>query len=229
MPLHEKHVWIAEAFFTPSEVDSILAVANKKDWDEGRVGFDGGKDPDAQETDGGAVNSQIRQSQVKWLMVDEMNEEFHKKLYSAVQYACGDNHWNWEFTNWENYQFTNYTAKPNLPKGDFYTWHTDAGPPTRSSYEDGSIRKLSCTIQLSDPDDYEGGLFQWLEPVGTFDKIQLGQRTVGLDDMTKTAPFSAKTRGSIILFPSDVHHQVTPVTRGSRNSLVGWLLGLPYK
>ena len=38
MPLHENHVWIAEAFFTPTEVDSILALANKKDWDEGRIG-----------------------------------------------------------------------------------------------------------------------------------------------------------------------------------------------
>ena len=228
MPLHERHVWIAEAFFTPSEVDSILAIANKKDWDEGRVGFNT-NDPDGQVDNNGNVASEIRQSQVKWLRVNDLGEEFHRKLSSAVNYACGDNHWNWDLTNWENFQFTNYTAKPNMPKGDFYTWHTDSGPPTRSNYSDGSIRKLSCTIQLSDPDEYEGGLFQWLEPVNTFDKIQLGQRTVGLDDMTKTAPFSAKTRGSIILFPSDVHHQVTPVIRGSRNSLVGWLLGQPYK
>ena len=30
-------------------------------------------------------------------------------------------------------------------------------------YSDGRIRKISCSVQLSDPDDYEGGHFQWIE------------------------------------------------------------------
>ena len=47
--LYDKHVWIAEAFFTPTEVDSILAIANKKDWDEGRIGFSNEGDPDREE------------------------------------------------------------------------------------------------------------------------------------------------------------------------------------
>ena len=55
-------------FFTPTEVDSILAIANKKDWDEGRIGDGRENDPDREETDSGAVNSEIRQSQVKWLI-----------------------------------------------------------------------------------------------------------------------------------------------------------------
>ena len=56
-------------FFTPTEVDSILAIANKKDWDEGRINVNEG-DPDREGDDTGAVNSEIRQSQVKWLMVN---------------------------------------------------------------------------------------------------------------------------------------------------------------
>ena len=35
--------------------------------------------------------------------------------------------------------------------------------------------------------------------------------------------------GSIIVFPSDRYHQVTPITSGLRYSLVMWSLGQPWK
>jgi predicted 2-oxoglutarate/Fe(II)-dependent dioxygenase YbiX len=38
-----------------------------------------------------------------------------------------------------------------------------------------------------------------------------------------------RPRGSIIVFPSHVYHQVTPVTKGTRYSLVAWNLGYPFK
>ena len=38
-----------------------------------------------------------------------------------------------------------------------------------------------------------------------------------------------RPQGSIIVFPSYVYHQVTPVTRGTRYSLVLWSLGQPFK
>jgi PKHD-type hydroxylase len=85
------------------------------------------------------------------------------------------------------------------------------------------------TIQLSDPDDYEGGRFEWLEPGGSFDNLRSIDTTIDLNNILQSAPFSARTKGSIIVFPSDVHHQVTPVTRGTRESLVGWLMGYPFK
>ena len=34
-----------------------------------------------------------------------------------------------------------------------------------------------------------------------------------------------ENKGSIIIFPSFVYHQVTPVLRGLRQSLVGWISG----
>ena len=57
--IHDKHVWIAEAFFTPTEIDSILAIANKKEWDEGRIGFEHTNDPARENADTGAVNNEI--------------------------------------------------------------------------------------------------------------------------------------------------------------------------
>lgn len=226
--IYQNYVWIAEGYFTPTEVDTIIACANRKEWEGGRVGF-AGYDPDGIETIDGSERDEIRRSEVKWLQHEELPQPFHEKLASAVEYARGDNLWNWDLDYFENFQFTKYAEQPNKKKGDFYTWHTDSGPVGQEHGTDGKVRKLSCTIQLSDPDEYEGGHFEWLEPTGTFDKLQLGQNNILLDNMKKTAPFSAKTRGSIILFPSDVHHQVTPVSRGVRTSLVGWLVGNPFK
>jgi PKHD-type hydroxylase len=224
--IYQNYVWIAEAFFTSQEVDSIIACANKIEWEEGRVGF-AANDPDSAEASGRA-DDEIRRSSVKWLTHEMLPQEFHEKLAQGVQFAQGDNAWTWDLSHFENFQFTQYSEQPNT-KGDFYTWHTDSGHVGQVHGTEGLIRKLSCTIQLSDPDEYEGGHFEWLEPHSMFDRIKQGDKSVGIDAMKRTAPFSAKTRGSILLFPSDVHHQVTPVTRGARTSLVGWLLGTPFK
>jgi PKHD-type hydroxylase len=73
----------------------------------------------------------------------------------------------------------------------------------------GNIRKLSIVVQLSDPSDYEGGDFQ------TF-----------FSDLPDNLP---KDRGTVLVFPSYVVHAVTPVTRGTRHSLVGWINGKPFR
>lgn len=82
-----------------------------------------------------------------------------------------------------------------------YGWHQDYG---------GNIsRKLSMAMQLTDPSEYEGGNLQILttgEPVNV-----------------------RKQRGLVAVFPSYELHQVTPVTQGSRQSLVAWVSGPAFK
>jgi PKHD-type hydroxylase len=71
------------------------------------------------------------------------------------------------------------------------------------------IRKLSLTIQLSDPFSYNGGelhLFTGNEPT-----------------------IIPKEQGKLISFPSYVLHEVTPVTKGERYSLVAWITGPQFK
>lgn len=87
--------------------------------------------------------------------------------------------------------------------GDFFEWHMDFGPG------ESSCRKLSVTVQLSDPDSYKGGDLQFM-----------------VNDKPVDAP---RQRGSVTVFPSFVLHRVTPVTQGSRRSIVGWISGLPYR
>jgi len=83
-----------------------------------------------------------------------------------------------------------------------YKWHQDFGG-------NGISRKLSIVLQLSDPSEYEGGELQLL---------------------TTGKPISIqKKRGLIVAFPSWTLHQVTPVIRGTRQTLVTWISGPAFK
>ena len=99
-------------------------------------------------------------------------------------------------------QYTQYT------EGQFYTWHNDAGISTLNGND--MIRKLSVVLQLSDPDDYEGGNLQLLDEGGK----------------SYIAP---RQRGAMILFDSRTQHRVLKVTKGCRKSLVGWVIGPRWK
>jgi len=106
--------------------------------------------------------------------------------------------WKFNVTGKERLQFANYH------KGAFYDWHRDC-------HIDGDLyRKLSVTVQLSDPKDYEGGELQFKNYWGT---------------MELTSPDDMLKRGTVIVFPSSILHRVTPVTRGTRYSLVQWYNG----
>ena len=95
------------------------------------------------------------------------------------------------------------------------TWTDDPAPYDNRFYW-GKVRKLSMTLNLTDPDDYSGGDLK-------FDFVpHMGRGRF------KTCK-EIRPRGSIIIFPSFIHHQVTPVTKGTRYSAVIWSLGRPFR
>lgn len=83
-----------------------------------------------------------------------------------------------------------------------YIWHQDFG-------NSGVSRKLSMVLQLSDPKDYQGGELQLLT--------------------TKEPTSIQKKRGLITVFPAWTLHQVTPVIKGNRQTLVAWISGPQFK
>ena len=99
----------------------------------------------------------------------------------------------------EPVQLTNYDQSDH----GMYGWHQDYGGRVAPS------RKLSIVLQLTDPSRYEGGNLQIL--------------TSGEPQNIR------KQRGLITAFPSYTLHQVTPVTQGSRQSLVAWITGPAFK
>jgi len=146
---------------------------------------------------GSTVDLNIRRSQVSWLDNNPTTNWLFEKLGQAVSQLNSD-YFRFDLTGFgENLQLTNYDQSEN----GMYGWHQDYGSKIS--------RKLSLSVQLTDPSEYEGG---------------------NLQIMTTGAPVNVrKQRGLIVAFPSYVLHQVTPVTQGSRQSFVAWISGPAFK
>jgi len=220
-------IWIYPEYFTPQEVNQIHAIANKFKLEESLIGQKD-IDPDNRgfQVDGNSDNS-IRQSKNLWLEPHRMPREIEQKLVDGINMANMESGWNLQWDYQEPHQYTTYEHRPNAPvTGDFYTWHLDSSDVEQS--DGGRVRKLSSTLQLSDPEEYEGGNFDYIEYQGVFDKLDIYDTRIDIGNFKRSIPFSAKAKGTLIVFPSDTYHQVTPVTRGVRKSLVSWFHGNPY-
>ncbi len=102
-----------------------------------------------------------------------------------------------------NVQYTKYQ------KGDFYSWHTDDDfNATHKKYQ--NVRKLSITVALN-MGSYEGGDLQMIL------NHQKDPRTMRLEF------------GDVLVFPSFTQHQITPITKGIRYSLVSWVSGPSWR
>ena len=88
--------------------------------------------------------------------------------------------------------------------------------------DNGKIRKLSMTCQLTDGSEYKGGELEF--DFRNYDPPHAREEDKHLRKATEILP-----KGSIIVFPSFVWHRVKPVTKGTRYSLVLWHLGYPFR
>jgi len=177
----------------------------------------------------------VRDSKVSWLSQQWLYDLICPYIYEANKHAG----WNFDVDWHEEFQFTTYQNT------GFYSWHADGGSDWHGVYKKyihgftearelkngqlpkgythipkfvGKVRKLSLTLNLTDPNDYEGGnlLFDY----GSKDE-GVGQT----DEEIKVA----RKQGTIIIFPSFIKHCISPVTKGTRYSLVNWTLGRPFR
>ena len=153
---------------------------------------------------------QKRDSNIVWLNDRWIYKEIQPFIHQANRLAG----WNFDWSFSEACQFTKYGP------GQHYGAHCDSweAPYDNPSNPDthGKIRKLSVTCSLSDPSEYEGG--------------ELEFQFRNQDDPTpKKKCVEILPRGSICVFPSFVWHEVKPVTKGIRYSLVIWSLGYPFR
>lgn len=96
-------------------------------------------------------------------------------------------------------------------EGDFFKLHTDSLLDYTTAKK-GKCRKLSMSVQLSDPNDYDGGELQ-----------------VYIPNQTKNKSFKVETlsneQGAGIIFPSFLDHSVSKLKTGTRLVLVVWANG----
>lgn len=175
--------------FNDEEIKEIHKIAKKYNIKNGRVGS--GKEI--------RLDDSIRNSDLCFFNSADTNSYWIFQKITAAIVDINRQFWNFELNRIETLQYTVYN------EGQFYRDHVDMmyESPGRAT------RKLSFTIQLTDPNEYEGGDLQF-----------------------KTGPMpqsGKREKGTIIFFPSYVLHEVTPVTKGTRASLVGWVTGPAFK
>jgi PKHD-type hydroxylase len=141
--------------------------------------------------------SDVRDSKISWLHPSD-NMDWVFRRVTDIVLNLNERFFKFDlFGINEGLQFTNYQA----PSGK-YGKHVDRGMNI-------TVRKLSISIQLTNPEEYEGGELYLYE----------GDKGTIMD----------KTQGTLIIFPSYVLHEVMPVTKGERNSLVTWVTGKQFK
>jgi PKHD-type hydroxylase len=152
---------------------------------------------------GGDAVSEVRKSQIKFFNKEENNKWIFEKLNLITEHINGQ-FFNYDLIGYDYIQYTEYNKK-----GDFYGFHTDM--ILGDELEIGMVlpRKLSFSLILSDTSTYKGGDFE----VDIGGKIQIAEQK----------------RGRILAFPSFVKHQVTPIKKGIRKSVVWWAVGPKFK
>ena len=133
--------------------------------------------------------------------------------------------WFYQWDQCEAVQFTQYEV------GDYYKWHMDGQSDRDGAYRKkdpagkktpknwiGKVRKLSATIILNE--NYEGGVFEILSDPYHDKKTDTMTQEIRTPDI--------KSSGTILVFPSYLHHRITKITKGVRHSLVVWCLGQPF-
>ena len=174
--------WFKDGF-TPEELDAIIRIGEQIKMDKGRTG--------------GGDSSAVRDSFVSWLFPNDVTNWIFQRMAGIVN-SMNDQFFGFDLDGFfQGFQFTKYTAP-----GQHYTWHVDRGGGH-------GVRKLSVSLLLSDPDDYEGGDLE----------LKFGEEEQKAE----------RVRGMATIFPSWTLHRVTPVTKGTRYSLVAWVSGPSFK
>jgi PKHD-type hydroxylase len=174
--------------FSDKEIKNIIKLGESENINQaGVVGGD---------TD--IISKNIRDSKISWINPSDESIWLYDKICD-ISSRLNNQYFGYNLSGLLSIQYTVYES--NSEGGGFYDWHVD-----RIGLDKKYVnpRKLSISIQLSDPMDYEGGEL-WIN----------GQRRECL----------SKNKGMLFAFPSHTLHRVTPVTSGIRKSLVAWIVG----
>ena len=173
-------VW--ENAFTPEELDAIEAIGDRLKLEEAVVGYSGENEQN---------EDPARSTRIAWMEPDARNSWIYQRL-EGVTRSLNEQVYHYDLNGFADpFQYSVYSSEKNA----HFSWHAD-------QFERPIPRKLSFSLQLSDPASYEGCD---LEIFG---------------GSTRQAVAAPRTRGALIGFPSYVMHRVTPVTSGVRKALI---------
>lgn len=173
--------WVFQSAISSEMCDLLV---KETDWGKAEEGA-------IHETNEGVVNTSIRKTDVVFLPLMAPAEGI---VRNAIVLANSGARWNYKLTGVEPVQMGRYTI------GGHYDYHMDTENPNAKNEQ----RKLTAVMFLSDPNEYEGGEFE-------FKHLKFEQPKF--------------PKGSIIVFPSFLEHKVNPVLSGERITAVCWAHG----
>jgi PKHD-type hydroxylase len=177
--------WAWNTCFSDEECDQIIELGLSEPLETGLV-----EEEEKQKT---------RNSKTRFLLAtDPKHRWIYERCTSAV-HKVNSEHFKFDLEYIQDLQFSCYDEET-----PYYAKHID-----NLYHYAGLPRKLSFTIQLSNPENYEGGELT----------LYLNEEDTVLD----------KKQGMSLFFPSSTLHEVKPVTKGTRYSLVGWVAGPRFK
>jgi PKHD-type hydroxylase len=183
--------WVVpiQGYLNSQQCDEIIKIGRSLPPESGRIG----------NVKKEIADEQIRKSTTAFIPRKQEYKFLYDKLLDDA-HEINRNNFGFDHINiFENPQYTEYYGG-----GGHYSWHPDS---EINGENNGIIRKISLTIQLNNPSEYEGGKFELL--------------TEGRD-----VPLQ---KGDAVFFASFLIHRVTPVIRGTRQSLVQWFTGTPFR
>jgi PKHD-type hydroxylase len=152
--------------------------------------------------------NEARKSNIAWVRPNEENMWIFDRMTWVIE-KLNDRFYEFDLNGYEVMQYTVYSEDGEQR----YDLHMDTILGTDKPMDMPQTRKLSLSLVLSDPSEYEGGKFQM---------------QTGLPDEEKMMTVE-QLKGRVIGFPSFLLHRVSPVTKGTRKSLVIWVEGPKFK
>ena len=148
-----------------------------------------------------------RVSKISWIPIEFNQQGQLHPMYQRLQHIV--NNLNQTYFHFDDVNLTEPAQYTEYPEGGFYDWHIDCSVHDQKE----PMRKISMTLLLNDPSEFEGGELELLEA-----------------NETSVTDTQAKLKqGQAIFFASFLRHRVRPVTRGIRKSLVLWFTGRYFK
>lgn len=188
---------MTHTLLTPDECAAIRAGLTEEQWSDGLVGFGDTKAP--------RVDYALRQCDIA-----EVTDDALKKRVAQAISTVNAHVFNLDvmgFSPEDPVTFMRYRA------GHHFDWHQDI---PHGQEPDKPLRKLSFSLQLSEPSAYVGG------------DLEFAIHTLG-DDAKPDVSDLLRQVGTLVVFAAPQLHRVTPVVSGERMALVGWAYGPAFR
>lgn len=177
--------WAWIDLFSEDQCNDIINLFNVLETKEAGTGDKNEKSP-------------VRDSKICWIPSTEEYGWIYRACVDAIK-QTNNQFFKYDLDYIEELQLTMYGSN-----NQFYGKHLD----TLAKFNKHN-RKLSFSILLTDPSEYEGGDLNFYQ--------------------SETPNTPEPSLGRMYVFPSHLLHEVTPVTLGKRITLVGWCCGSPLR